>query len=1537
MHDSPPKRVTRARGKATDDEGLKLVTTRIMTASAKIAADKKKAAPPVKASAPKTKAIEKKNMAVENAADERPKEEPSKTTTRQKKPPVPARPSKRKTRADDDTEANENEVADEDPAVEVQPKPEPVKAKGRQKKATTANNNIVDQVDEPKPRGRQPKVAVMEEAPKTRGRPRKAAEPVPEVVHPEEPVEETAPVKKSTRGRAAATTSKRTTNTASRSVPKSTSAPKKQVKFEEEPDKENVPIETLVPKKSAMKPTGMKARPVRKPAVTRGSTRGKKATQESVQTAPMGEKTVSMPLSPKKDKQIAKSDPASSEDELCGAKTPVRALSKSPAKRAMSPIKGFGSVSKLNFDHISVPSSPAKTMSASVLASPARRPPTSPFKDALKDSPKKVNLGCSIAQPALLSSQVPTKVSLLQESPKRAKLGDKTVTSIFPASISPFKASLLQSPARRPMASPKKDAFLGSPDKAARATMIFEAVSPEPIIDPEGSPDEGEIVPSTIEEFTVESIDNDAPLFQAGSPEQREVAIKTPVMLGPLHDEVAAPEDAMEIDQTVPREDETSGLAVSPEFPATFTAPAFKFASSALRRVSIESESEDELASPQKGFGNTPLRSLGTSSNDFATPAVLEVQAAQQPSNANFFFTPLVDQLGSWAASSPNKIISTKRPRQARGIFSLGGPVTPAESETIDHGLADESPAKSSFFDDEMVMIDGQEDSVLVGSVPDPTLERERDFSVFQISQESQASEDYGDENVVPNELEIIRAEQDAQDPTLTCTPAKVFTPARAVPREQRVFHTVSKVPLRASAEDTPLKVPRQRSRSFGGPLAVIQSSKAPRHIEDQTDIGEQPATPVLSATAVSQTPSSAMRLDAETPGRTVRKGIVPDVLKGAVVYVDVHTTEGADASGIFIELLTQMGARCVKQWNWNPRASMGRSLDSDASPQVKSPDTSKVGITHVVYKDGGKRTLEKVRSSNGVVLCVGVGWVLDCEREDKWLDESDYAIDTSNVPRGGSRRRKSMEPRALANLNGNLVPASQDAPAKATMSPTKEFLTFNTPASRRETFIIEPQQPEKEVMEGKEPAPSTPHVTFAADDDNMLENGSAWGSPTTPYYLSKGAELVQRTCPPKQMHAIDDLGVLYAKNMDHFGCGMAMFQPVAAHDMRPPCVGYIDGNNRYESLRGTFSSELRLTNLEADSTLRRNVGLPVGADAHIKYKSNNSFGAVLMAQKPITLISYNDETLFNSWLRANRARLSLLHGHQLRRYGLWLVTRTYTTPRASITAWDAKDKEANMSVKAKANMMGELGGDLEWTDKSTDKDWSHYSGKADGGTVVVFFDGIEVPSYKWWWENLKVSAKVGEARRRELESSLHRQQSNKRQADAALGKDHSQARPHSERPHSARPLSERQQFGRPHSETPLIRRPPTEEDDLLAEDLWGSDTPLRGASPADGRSLSRGRQTQPRRAESANRSVSTPTRLSKYLNYEQEPVQLSQSGGASPPYPKGKVVPVAQRFSTASTATTSTTKDFETSPPIELLRGALHRKTASPSLRQVS
>jgi hypothetical protein len=221
---------------------------------------------------------------------------------------------------------------------------------------------------------------------------------------------------------------------------------------------------------------------------------------------------------------------------------------------------------------------------------------------------------------------------------------------------------------------------------------------------------------------------------------------------------------------------------------------------------------------------------------------------------------------------------------------------------------------------------------------------------------------------------------------------------------------------------------------------------------------------------------------------------------------VDVHTTEGEDASGIFLELLQQMGARCVKWWSWNPRSSL--SPVDGVDPKEAN---SKVGITHVVYKDGGLRTLEKVKHAAGLVKCVGVNWVLDCERENRWLDETPYTVDCSIIPRGGAKRRKSMEPHALSNVNGTLVrtaePSTPSASGRrygANLGAVETFRKITPPAP-----VQVPSTPEQSSTD-KYGLPQTPGYNFA----NLDAIGM---SPATPYFLSNRAQLVQQSCPPKQ------------------------------------------------------------------------------------------------------------------------------------------------------------------------------------------------------------------------------------------------------------------------------------------------------------------------------------------------------------------------------------------------------------------------------------
>ena len=328
--------------------------------------------------------------------------------------------------------------------------------------------------------------------------------------------------------------------------------------------------------------------------------------------------------------------------------------------------------------------------------------------------------------------------------------------------------------------------------------------------------------------------------------------------------------------------------------------------------------------------------------------------------------------MSAWQASSPGKRTA------AAAAMGPGQVMSPPVTVSMQDSMQ-ESPPKASFFEDQMAVLEVQSES----SVDIQPGDNEYDLALVDASQDSQASEEYGDENIMPVDIQLVGIEDLPQDLTVTCTPAKVFY---TQPRE---IHTVSKVPLRPAADDTPspLKVPRKRSKSLTGSSALTvgyqrthTSALAAAPANEQGLISDDVFNQCSSFTPVKNRPGIDDSL-IETQ-RALHKNAASNLLKGAVVFVDVHTTEGEDASGIFLELLAQMGARCVRQWSWNPRTSLAGTaqnpLDSQDDTNEAEASNHKVGITHVVYKDGGKRTMEKVRASKGVVHCVGVGWVLE-------------------------------------------------------------------------------------------------------------------------------------------------------------------------------------------------------------------------------------------------------------------------------------------------------------------------------------------------------------------------------------------------------------------------------------------------------------------------------------------------------------------------------------------------------------------------------
>ncbi|KAI6713913.1 hypothetical protein JHW43_003567 [Diplocarpon mali] len=1150
---SPPTRVTRARAAAKTD----IKTTKIATAAAKAKVNRTTA------------------------------------TTRRKNPP-----------ADD---AAEEELSRPQETIEPEPKPTRVRTK------RTAQ-------PEPEP------APEMNEAPirPTRGRPKKVAVPV------ENPAPEPA---RPTRGRAkkadvpeevssvAEGPPKRPTRARAATVGK-VPAPKKSVKFEEA-DKENIaPVNVDTGGKAKAEPaTGLRAKPVRKPAAT--------ATARTTRGRPKniaGEK--SSPLSPKKATQVATAKEPVSEDELATTvKTPMKPLMKSPVK---PPGSALETAKKLDFStsaSLTASRATAPDLKGSIIASPARRPPQSPFKEAFKASAQKLaTMGNSVLQS-------PFKPSL--PAPKSAQ------------ETSSFQASLLQSPARRPQP-PTKVSENGSPTRStgndsllaenpklgtlkisrfATPRTLNKSVVRTGLMLPPGIPVSAGSPRASddIADGSMMGAEPSVPFsgrLSSIMPREADPALTSPESITEARQaEESLPTVATEQageptpgDELVPvAAQDPMDRAVSPTPSPPRNSRGFSGAFALRDRDESpfdDSDSEDELASDSAKYSPDPI-AASNASPDLAslrgTPSPFEaiaktpktVAPVRSADQNKLGFTPLARQLSEWMAASLEKpdrepLIAlevvdedvTPKPSPAKSTFFedemsvrdewADGPEVMAEVDILEENfepvqlddedlalaheademsmlepgnsqaLVSEEMLEESGFDEllaeeakltstatPLFPLDVEPEAAREGEAPVEKQEAEvhqlgmastpssdanyPEIAVEQLQEPeiesapepalSEASEEYGDENAMPIDPQLLALE--AQSPA----PQAYSTPQPKSILGERVFHTVSKVPLKAAAAAPSIRASSaKRSASISRLPPQRPTSQLSR---GNTVISYSPCkkTPWTQPTPQGgdvmpddfATPArSAAWSNTGTPARTPRRDVNTALLKGAVVFVDVHTSEGADASALFTELLTQMGARCVKTWNWNGNAE----------------DTSKIGITHVVFKDGGKRTLERARETNGVVACVGVGWVLDCERENKWLDESAYSVDTESIPRGGHRRRKSMEPRALAKMNGELL---SSATPNRNMSSSREFLHFpDTPATsksrRRESvqWFRSPVSSSGEVDDETlilSPIPATPapETISAYGEDGLYGEDTPVGQ--SPYYL-QNASLVQKTAP---------------------------------------------------------------------------------------------------------------------------------------------------------------------------------------------------------------------------------------------------------------------------------------------------------------------------------------------------------------------------------------------------------------------------------------
>jgi hypothetical protein len=319
-----------------------------------------------------------------------------------------------------------------------------------------------------------------------------------------------------------------------------------------------------------------------------------------------------------------------------------------------------------------------------------------------------------------------------------------------------------------------------------------------------------------------------------------------------------------------------------------------------------------------------------------------------------------------------------------------------------------------------------------------------------------------------------------------TGTPGTV-TPSERFPRlsARNNYAAHAKTVAAPSRFRTPAQTSPKRPETIskqGSLRKVALTNATPMKTKSRTPM-KTPLKPPQE-TPVSSTPAPAM-----TPGQPPMTPHPAAPLRGILALVEVYTLEGASASAPFVALLHRLGAKTTKSWSER--------------------------VTHVIFKDGSPTTLQKVRLHNKDVLesgkaeevfCVNSRWVSACDEQGTRLDEADeyYAVDVNDVPRGGGRRRKSMEPSALVNLGGGIIRERRSSLSRTSISLSRSPLKiWDLPVKGPETPVEEKENSPKLLVNNE--------YNEAEDDDE----------PATPAYLKEPDKLVQQTAPINRMRKL--------------------------------------------------------------------------------------------------------------------------------------------------------------------------------------------------------------------------------------------------------------------------------------------------------------------------------------------------------------------------------------------------------------------------------
>ncbi|KAF2668000.1 hypothetical protein BT63DRAFT_375272 [Microthyrium microscopicum] len=229
---------------------------------------------------------------------------------------------------------------------------------------------------------------------------------------------------------------------------------------------------------------------------------------------------------------------------------------------------------------------------------------------------------------------------------------------------------------------------------------------------------------------------------------------------------------------------------------------------------------------------------------------------------------------------------------------------------------------------------------------------------------------------------------------------------------------------------------------------------------------------------------------------------------------------------------------------------------------------------------------------------------------------------------------------------------------------------------------------------------------------------------------------------------------ILYAEQMEHYNKGgRALWDPPRRSDMRVGTLGYFNDDRVWnpmalitdpeavKDIPGLTPMTARVKSFEEEeanwSPLKSsNVaeigpslelavsapGLPIEASASLTLKNSDDFGCVLTVSNPVKKEGYyGPEGPWRSWMDDNlKAIQDYMTKADVKKYGLFIVTKTYSVKSAIIAIKDGRSSKVALGFSAKVPAIGELGPHADWSKTTSDEAIFKFDSKGDDMRVVI-------------------------------------------------------------------------------------------------------------------------------------------------------------------------------------------------------------------------